>query len=361
MDRLRGFGCRVLACDLGRTTSAEYVSLDVLLRDSDLSHPPRPPDGGHPPSPQSSTYRADAARRLHRRHRTRRTARHRGSARRPGKRPLGARHWKSSKVRKEYSTPTTGRSIENRLLSRMQQLPNVLITPHTAYYTDHALSDIVENTLANCRRFERRPSGSIEDRNHLRRLLRGTSRVGQVGARGGAAPRSRKVRALLHRDHHERRLEAVRRPSREWERHACRPAMLSPDRSVHGCSFWSRDEYETIRLDVVFPCCTAGCGEDGAIQGLLELSGIPYVGATSRARPCAWTSPWRTSSLEAQGSPRRRSGSSRRTRRSTSKASRYPVFVKPARSGSSFGVSKVSGEKNCRARWRPHGGTTRRC
>ena len=48
------------------------------------------------------------------------------------------------------------RPIENQLLLRLQQLPNVLITPHTAYYTEHALSDTVENTLINCLRFERR-------------------------------------------------------------------------------------------------------------------------------------------------------------------------------------------------------------
>jgi D-specific alpha-keto acid dehydrogenase len=35
-------------------------------------------------------------------------------------------------------------------LVRLQQLPNVVITPHTAYYTDHALRDLVETTLANC-------------------------------------------------------------------------------------------------------------------------------------------------------------------------------------------------------------------
>jgi D-specific alpha-keto acid dehydrogenase len=49
------------------------------------------------------------------------------------------------------------RPIDNQLLSRLQQLPNVVITPHTAYYTDHALRDTVENTLRNCRRFEGAP------------------------------------------------------------------------------------------------------------------------------------------------------------------------------------------------------------
>ena len=35
-------------------------------------------------------------------------------------------------------------------------MPNVLISPHTAYYTDHALSDTVENSLVNCLTFESR-------------------------------------------------------------------------------------------------------------------------------------------------------------------------------------------------------------
>ena len=38
------------------------------------------------------------------------------------------------------------RPVQNKLLLRLQELPNVLISPHTAYYTDHALSDMVENS-----------------------------------------------------------------------------------------------------------------------------------------------------------------------------------------------------------------------
>ena len=63
-----------------------------------------------------------------------------------------------------------------------------------------------------------------------------------------------------------------------WETGDCRPAVLSPDRSVHGLPCWSAERYEMVRLDVVFPVLHGKIGEDGAIQGLLELSGIPYVG-----------------------------------------------------------------------------------
>jgi D-specific alpha-keto acid dehydrogenase len=48
------------------------------------------------------------------------------------------------------------RPIESELLLRLHSLPNVLITPHTAYYTEHALSDTVEQSLINCLSFAAR-------------------------------------------------------------------------------------------------------------------------------------------------------------------------------------------------------------
>ena len=67
-------------------------------------------------------------------------------------------------------------------------------------------------------------------------------------------------------------------PEADWERGSCRPAVLSPDRSVHGLLVVNQSRCETIHLDVVLPVLHGKLGEDGAIQGLLELSGIPYVG-----------------------------------------------------------------------------------
>jgi D-specific alpha-keto acid dehydrogenase len=48
------------------------------------------------------------------------------------------------------------RPMDNQLLLRLQALPNALVSPHIAYYTDHALSDTVEQSLINCLRFESR-------------------------------------------------------------------------------------------------------------------------------------------------------------------------------------------------------------
>ena len=48
-----------------------------------------------------------------------------------------------------------GRPIDHDLLVRLQRLPNVVVTPHTAYYTQRALQDTIEQTLSKCRDFER--------------------------------------------------------------------------------------------------------------------------------------------------------------------------------------------------------------
>ena len=157
-------------------------------------------------------------------------------------------------------------------------------------------------------------------------------------------PRPRKVRAVLDRDHDQTAPgSCVTAPARTGRATAAARSCCHRTEASTGCSSWSRDRYEMIRLDLVLPVLHGKLGEDGAIQGLLELVRHPLRrAATSRAPRCAWTSPWPTSSPEARESPRRTSGPSRRTRRSTLTSFTYPVFVKPARSGSSFGVSKVS-------------------
>src|ERR671934_709047 len=67
-------------------------------------------------------------------------------------------------------------------------------------------------------------------------------------------------------------------PAADWEDGGSRPVMLSPDRSVHGLLVLEQGQYEAISLDLVLPVLHGKLGEDGAMQGLLELSGIPYVG-----------------------------------------------------------------------------------
>src|SRR5215216_2344640 len=68
------------------------------------------------------------------------------------------------------------------------------------------------------------------------------------------------------------------RPSAAWEDGDCRRAVISPDRATHGLLVTEHGESRAVHIDAVFPVLHGKSGEDGAVQGLLELSGIPYVG-----------------------------------------------------------------------------------
>jgi D-alanine--(R)-lactate ligase len=134
-------------------------------------------------------------------------------------------------------------------------------------------------------------------------------------------------------------------PVANWESHAHRPVVLSPDRSVHGLLVLERERYDMIRLDVVLPVLHGRLGEDGAIQGLLELSGVPYVGCDipSSALCMDKSLAYIVAGDAGIATPKHwvLSGDEKIDPDSLG----YPVFVKPARSGSSFGVSKVSGQE----------------
>jgi D-alanine-D-alanine ligase len=93
-------------------------------------------------------------------------------------------------------------------------------------------------------------------------------------------------------------------------------------------------------VDVVFPVLHGPFGEDGTVQGLLELAGVPYVGAGVNASALAMDKDLFKSVLRDNGIPVTRNITLR-----TGDAPRtpfaYPVFVKPARLGSSVGISKA--------------------
>jgi D-alanine--(R)-lactate ligase len=127
-----------------------------------------------------------------------------------------------------------------------------------------------------------------------------------------------------------------------WENGSCRLAALSPDRSVHGLLVLEHGHYETIRLDVVFPVLHGKLGEDGAIQGLLELSGIPYVGCGVESSALCMDKSLAYMVATSAGIATPNFWTIAANENIYPDHLTYPVFVKPARSGSSFGVSKVS-------------------
>ncbi|MFB9234257.1 D-alanine--D-alanine ligase family protein [Plantactinospora siamensis] len=98
-------------------------------------------------------------------------------------------------------------------------------------------------------------------------------------------------------------------------------------------------------VDVVFPVLHGAYGEDGTIQGLLEMAGIPYVGSNVFASAAAMDKEFTKKLCAAEGIP---SGpyAVLRAGMTLPDADKdrlgLPVFVKPARAGSSFGISRVT-------------------
>ena len=104
------------------------------------------------------------------------------------------------------------------------------------------------------------------------------------------------------------------------------------------------------RLDVVFPVLHGPFGEDGTVQGLLELAGLPYVGTGVLASAAGMDKHYMKVVLAGHGLPigpytvitDRRWRTERAACLEVVAALGSPVFVKPARAGSSFGISKVA-------------------
>ncbi|PYI50324.1 D-alanine--(R)-lactate ligase [Paenibacillus flagellatus] len=130
-------------------------------------------------------------------------------------------------------------------------------------------------------------------------------------------------------------------PDANWESGTCIPAMLSPDRNVHGLIVLEQGECKIIRLDVVFPVLHGKMGEDGAMQGLLELSGIPYVGCDIQSSVLCMDKSLAYGIVKNAGIATPDFLTFNQGDMPDEEQLVYPVFVKPARSGSSFGVSKV--------------------
>lgn len=159
MDRLRGFGCRMVAHDnrpVDRPgTAVEYVSLDELLRRSDLVtlHAPLTAQTRHLLNRERLARMKNGALIVN----TGRGALIDTEAlvqELESGRLGGAALDVVEGEEGIFYADCRDKPIESKALLRLQELPNALISPHTAYYTDHALRDTVENSLTNCLTFE---------------------------------------------------------------------------------------------------------------------------------------------------------------------------------------------------------------
>ena len=139
----------------------------------------------------------------------------------------------------------------------------------------------------------------------------------------------------------------------EWERlNGKIPALFPPDRSVHGLVLLRDGKTETVRLDCVFPVLHGVGGEDGTMQGLLELAGIPYVGCGVAASANSMDKSITKVLVDAAGVRQAKYYLALRydfernaegvVRTAADRLGSFPVFVKPCSQGSSVGVAKAN-------------------
>ena len=128
------------------------------------------------------------------------------------------------------------------------------------------------------------------------------------------------------------------------------PAAISPVRG-QGLLCFASDAVRTQAIDVVFPVLHGENGEDGAMQGLLQMAGIPYVGPHVAASAVAMDKTLTKLVADHAGIPQaawelvRSEELGERLESTLERLENrfaYPMFVKPAGTGSSVGVSKAA-------------------
>jgi D-alanine---D-serine ligase len=137
-------------------------------------------------------------------------------------------------------------------------------------------------------------------------------------------------------------------PADTWhlDKADCHPAVISPSRDNHGIIELYGDEMKITSIDIAFPMLHGKNGEDGTVQGLIEMAGIPLVGCNllssalcmdkDRAHKLAGLAGVKTPSSVVFSYQPSEDLLFEKTSHLT-----YPLFVKPVKAGSSFGITKV--------------------
>lgn len=126
-------------------------------------------------------------------------------------------------------------------------------------------------------------------------------------------------------------------------------AFLSPDRGIHGITVLRESGYENIHIDIAWPVLHGKNGEDGTMQGLFQLAGIPFVGPDCVSSAISMDKIFTNTVADRNQIPQAdwdyitayeyRSGL--KSLDDIEQTLDYPIFVKPANAGSSVGISKA--------------------
>ena len=146
--------------------------------------------------------------------------------------------------------------------------------------------------------------------------------------------------------HYTGEIQQIAADTWHMDRAHCTPAVLSPCRSSHELLICGPDELRRIPVDAALPILHGRNGEDGTIQGLIELAGIPLAGCGTlssalcmdkdRAHRLVSLSGIRTPKALVLETPAPNQA------HAFARQTGFPLYVKPVRAGSSYGVTKVS-------------------
>lgn len=125
------------------------------------------------------------------------------------------------------------------------------------------------------------------------------------------------------------------------------PVVVSQNRSVKGFLELSSNTYHIIKVDLVFPVLHGKNGEDGTLQGLFELAGIPVIGCNTLSSALCMDKNRAHKLVNMAGIAVPKSVTFKRINKAEALKEieanlTYPLFVKPVRAGSSFGITKVA-------------------
>lgn len=141
-------------------------------------------------------------------------------------------------------------------------------------------------------------------------------------------------------------------PNDEWlKSESLKKAYITPDSKIHGIV---TEDGEQIGLDVVFPVLHGKNGEDGTVQGLLQLAQIPFVGCDATSSGSCMDKAVTNAVADAFGIEQAKwcafteyeyGKDSRKCLDLAINKLGFPIFVKPANAGSSVGITKAHNEE----------------
>lgn len=135
----------------------------------------------------------------------------------------------------------------------------------------------------------------------------------------------------------------------EDSKHLC-PVVVSQNRFVKGFLEMTSDKYHVIKVDLVFPILHGKNGEDGTLQGIFELAGIPVIGCDTLSSALCMDKDRAHKLVSFAGIAVPRSVTFKHFHKEAAmkeieESLTYPLFIKPVRAGSSFGITKVIGKQ----------------